>query len=88
MAIHVHRVAKRAEEDEASRHRGIQASEEDESWDHEGEGNLLVKIIQRSKGRSRDILVASVGVDDAADNGEDDDFGNGASPQRLGEFPE
>lgn len=78
--MQVHRVAKRAEEDEAGRHRGIQASEEDEGWDHEGEGNLLVEIIQRSKRRSRDILVASVGVDDASDNGEDDDFGNRAGP--------
>jgi hypothetical protein len=32
-------------------------------------------------------LVASISVDDSANNGEDDDFSNGTGPERLGEFP-
>lgn len=87
VAMHVHRVAEYAEEDKASRYRSIQASKENQCRNHEGEGSFLVNGLQGSKSGSRDILVASVGVDDCANDGEDDDFGNGASPERLGEFP-
>lgn len=87
VAVHMHRVAKDAEEDEASRDRSIQASQENQGWNHEGEGGLLVNIIQRSKSGSSHVLVASVGVDDSANNGKDDDFANGAGPERLGKFP-
>lgn len=87
VAVHMHRVAKDAEEDEASRYRSIQASQENQGRDHEGEGSLLVNIFQGSKSGSSHILIASVGVDDSANNGEDDDFGNGAGPERLGELP-
>lgn len=36
VTMQVHRVAKRAEEDEAGRHRSIQASKENKRWDHKG----------------------------------------------------
>lgn len=87
VAVHVHRVAKDAEKDKASRYRSIQASQENQCRNHEGEGSLLVNGLQGSKSGGRHILVASIGVDDSTNNGEDDDFGNGTGPERLGEFP-
>lgn len=87
VAIHVHRVAKHAEEDKTSRDRSIQTSKENQCRNHEGEGSLFVNGLQGSKSGGRNILVASICVDDCANNGEDDDFGNGAGPERLGEFP-
>lgn len=87
VAVHMHRVAKDAEEDKASRDRSIQASQENQGRNHEREGGLLVNVIQGPKRGSSHVLVAGVGVDDSANNGKDDDFANGAGPERLGEFP-
>lgn len=76
-----------AEEYEASRHGGVQDSEEEQGGDHERERHLLVNWLQRSEGRGGHVLVSGVGVYDSADNGEDEDLGNCACPKSLGEVP-
>ena len=86
MVVDVPRAAEHAEEDEARRHRGVQAAQEDDGGNHKGKGHLLVHVVQRAKGRGRHVLVPRVGVDDGADDAEDDDLGNGARPERLGEL--
>ena len=78
-------VVEDTEEGPASGNGGVQASQEDEGGNHEREGNFLVQRIQRTKSRRSNIL-ASVDIHDSTNDAEDDDFGNCASPQRLGEF--
>lgn len=75
-----------AEEDEAGGDGGVEDAEEDEGGDHEGEGHLLVDLVaEGAEGGGGHVLVAGVDVDDGADDGEDDDLGDGDGPQRLGE---
>ncbi len=81
------RVLEDAEEYKASRHRGVQHSEENKSGNHEREGYFLVKILEGAKGGSCHILVARVRVDDGANHGEDENLGDGACPKSLGEVP-
>ena len=80
-------VLKDAEEDEASRYRGIQHAEEDKCRDHEGECDLLVWLDKRAKCGSRNVLVASVSVDHSPDDAEDNDLADRASPECLWEVP-
>lgn len=80
------RIAEQTEEDEAAGDRGIQAAEEDERGYHEGKRNLLVQVLQRAKSRGSHVVVANKDVHDSANNTKDNDFGNGASPQRLGKL--
>lgn len=86
VVIEMARVVEEAEEEEAARDGGVEAAEEDEGGNHEGKRHLLVQVVERTKGGRSHVLVAGVGVNNATDDAEDDDFGNGASPQRLGEF--
>ena len=78
-------VVKQAEEGPASGDGGVKTTQEDEGRNHEGEGDLLVQGIQRSESWRSHVL-ASVDIHDSADNAENDDFGNGTSPKRLGKF--
>ena len=54
----VARVLKDAEEDEPRRHGRVQHPEEDERRDHEGEGDLLVRVRQGADDGGCDVLVA------------------------------
>lgn len=77
---------KDAEEDEASGDGGVEDAEEDEGGDHKGEGHLFVDLVtEGAEGGGGHVLVAGVDVDDGADDGEDDDLGNGDGPEGLGE---
>ena len=73
-------VVKQAEEDEASRDRGVQDTQEDDRRDHEGEGNVLVRILERTECWSRHVLVTGVGIDDGPNDAEQDDLRDGAGP--------
>ncbi len=83
---HVSCSLEKAEEDESTSDTGIQASKEENRGDHEREGYLLVKVFEGAERRSCHVLVANSGIHDASDNAEDDNLGNRASPQRLGEI--
>lgn len=88
MVILVARVLKDAEEDEARRDRGVEDAQEDEGWDHEGERDLLVQRLEGAESWGGHVLVASVSIHDGAHKAEDDDLGNSAGPQGLGEVPD
>ena len=85
MVVLVVGVLEDAEEDKTSRHRGVQHTQEDQSGNHEREGDLLVKRVERAKRRRGYVLVANVGIDNGANNAENDDLKDRASPQGLGE---
>jgi hypothetical protein len=77
-----------AEEDESCRDRGVEDAEEDQGRDHERERDLLVELVaKRAERRGGIILVASVGVDDPTNTGEDDDLRDRHGPERLGKVP-
>ena len=86
MAVQVTSSLEDSEKGEASRDGSVEAAEEDEGRDHEGEGDLSVKRVEGAKGRCGHVLVTGEAVDDAADDAEDDEFGNGASPERFGKI--
>ena len=76
---------KDAEEDESSRHRGIEDAEEDQGGNHERKGDLFVELVaQGPKSRRRIVLCSGVDVHDRTDQTEDDDLRNRDSPQSLG----
>lgn len=74
MFVLVPRVLEQAEEDETSRYRRVQHTQEDEGRDHEGECHLLKDGFQGAERRGRHVLVANVGVDDSAHKAEDNDL--------------
>lgn len=76
-----------AEEHESSRDRSVQDAEEDQSRDHEGEGDLLEDAIKRAECWCSHVLVAGVNVDDGTNEAKYDDLGDCAGPKRLGEVP-
>lgn len=85
VAAHVLGAAVNSEENESRSHGSVEASQEDDGRNHERESSLLVNRLERAKSGSSDILITSVGVDDGANNAEDDDLANGAGPESLGE---
>lgn len=80
-------VAEETEKDESSRHGSVQAAQEDDGGDHERKGRLLVYGLEGAKGGRRDVLVTSVSIYNGSDDAKDDDFGNCACPECLGEVP-
>lgn len=75
------------EEDEASRHRSVENTQEDQGWNHEGERDLLHDFVaERSKGWGSYILVSRVCVHDGSNDTEDENFGNSDCPESLGEI--
>ena len=75
-----------SEEHKSSRDRRVQNAKEDQSWDHEGKGDLLIDVLKRAEGRCSHVLVAGVNVNDGSDEAKDDDFGNGTGPKCLWEI--
>lgn len=72
------------EEDESCRDRGIQNSQEDQSWDHKAERNLFIDIIpKRAKSWGSHVLVPSEGINDGPNAAEDDNFSNCDNPESL-----
>ena len=73
------------EEDEAGRQRGVEDTQEDQSWNHEREWHLLVHLVaKRSKSGRCIILCPGVDVHNGCGHGEYDDLANGDGPERLG----
>ena len=82
----VDRALEDAEEDEAGGDGSVEDAEEDEGWDHEGERHLFVDLVSEgAEGGGGHVLVTGVDVDYRADDGEDDDLGDGDGPEGLGE---
>lgn len=74
-----------AEEDKPGGHGSVKDTQEDQRWDHEGEGDFLVEYVtERSECRSGVVLCTCVDVHDGSNQAEDDDFGNGDGPQSFG----
>jgi len=75
------------EKDEASGHRGVEHTQENERRNHEAERNFLVHLVaQAAKGWGGVVLGAGVAVDNTADQAEQDNFGNRDRPQSLGKI--
>jgi hypothetical protein len=77
-------VFEHAKEDESACYAGVETPDKDNSRDHERIRHLLVKVIEDSKGWRNHVLVASVSVNDRADDAEGDDLGASACPQCFG----
>lgn len=87
MVPQVFRAVERIEEDEAGGDGGIQHAEENERRDHEAERDFLVDFVAEGAKGGRDVVVCPcVGVDDGADETEEDDFGDGDGPEGFGEL--
>ena len=62
------RAGEKAEKDKAGGDGSVENTEEDQCWDHEGEGDLEVEVVsKRAECRRRVIVRSGVAVDDAAD---------------------
>ncbi|KFZ24612.1 hypothetical protein V502_00910 [Pseudogymnoascus sp. VKM F-4520 (FW-2644)] len=82
----VDRPVEDTEEDEARGDDGVEHAEEDQGWDHKGEGYFLVDlVVERSQGGGRHGLVAREDVDDGSDDGQDCHLDDGDGSQCLEE---
>lgn len=83
---HVAGVCVEAEEEETRGDGGVEDTQEDDGRDHEAEADFEIDFVAKgAESRRHVVLVSSVDVDDAADEREDDDFGDGNGPKSLGE---
>lgn len=88
MVAHVACALEDVEEDKARGDRGVQNTQEDQGRDHEAEGyNLVGMVAERAKGWGGVVVEASVAVDNATADGEDQDLADSNSPQSLREVP-
>ena len=75
-----------AEEDKTGGDGCVQDTQENQGWDHERERNFLVNLVSKgAESWSGVVLSACIAVDDATDQREDDDLGDGDNPESLAE---